>query len=115
MNISTEHSNDPIEVSHQQSRNQLEWNRRHYKAAFLMMIAIIACGILFVVPQYFPSRFAGITLGIGPATYMTGYLCLYPNSLCNRTGSLNTAICLIAFLWLVAIGSVAAFVSGVIE
>jgi hypothetical protein len=115
MNTSSHQPNDLVAVSHQQSRIQLEWNRNQYQAAIKMMIWIVAYGTLLATLQYLPSRYVGMVLGIGAAMYMTGYLCLYPNSLRNRSGSLITAICLVAFVWLVAIGSVAGLVSGIIE
>jgi hypothetical protein len=45
-----------------------------------------------------------MVMSISPAIYMTGYLYLYPNSLRSSSGSLFTAVCLVAFLWLSAVG-----------
>ena len=111
MNNSTKHSND---VAHQQHFNQQEWNRQQYKAALMLLITMVACGILLVSPSYLPARYASMVMSIGPAIYMTGYLYLYPNSLRSRSGSLFTAVCLVAFLWLGAVGVTVASLLGII-
>ena len=104
MNKSTKHSNDAMMVAHQRGFNQQEWNRQQYKAALMLMITMVACGILLASPSYLPARYAGMVMSISPAIYMTGYLYLYPNSLRSSSGSLFTAVCLVAFLWLSAVG-----------
>jgi hypothetical protein len=94
--------------------NQLEWTQ-HYKAALMLMMTMVACCILLAAPLYVSARYAGMVLSISPAIYMTGYLYLYPNSLRSSSGSLLTAVCLVAFLWLNAIGITAASLFGIIS
>ena len=88
--------------------DQQEWNRQQYKVALLLMISMVACGILLASPSYLSARFAGMVMSFGPAMYMAGYLYLSPNSLRNSRGSLFTAVCLVAFLWLIAVGATVA-------
>ena len=104
MNKSTEHSNDAMMVAHQQGFNQQAQNRQQYQAALMVIITMVACGILLASPSYLSARYACMVMSIGPAIYMTVYLYLYPNSLRSSSGSLFTAVCLVAFLWLSAVG-----------
>ena len=114
MNTSMPHSSVSLAES-KQTNNQLELNREQNKAALLSVFTVIMFGFMLFAPQYLPSRFVGIVLGVVPAIYLTLYLHRYPDSLRNRRGSLVTAINLVAFLWLVAIASVVAILAGVIE
>lgn len=113
MNTSMPHSRDSLAES-KQSYNQLAANREQNTAALLSMLLIVVFGFLLFAPEYLPSGLVGIVLGVVPAIYMTAYLHRYPDSLRNRRGSLVTAIGLVAFLWLVAVASVAAILAGVV-
>lgn len=104
MSKSTKHSNVAKMAAHQRGFNQQEWNRQQYKAALMLMITMVAWGILLASPSHLSARYACMVMSISPAIYMTGYLYLYPNSLRSSSGSLFTAVCLVAFLWLSAVG-----------
>ncbi len=103
------------EILRQQNNSQQEWNRRQYRAAFTLLKTLCVCGLVLAAPLFWPNSYTGIVLGTFPAIYMSGYLYLSPNSLRSRNGSLSTARFLVAFLWLVALGTAAAYVSGTIE
>lgn len=91
-------------VARQHEFNQQEWNRQQSKAALMAIIMLVGCGMLVASPTYLPARYACMVMSIGPAIYMTVYLYLYPNSLRSSSGSLFTAVCLVAWLWLSAVG-----------
>jgi len=114
MNEPTKHSNDTLTVAHRKAFNQQEWNRQQYKAGLMVMITMIACGILLTSPSYLSIRYAFIAMSICPAIYMTVYLSRYPNSLRSSNGSLLTAVCLVAFLWLSAVGVTVATLLNII-
>lgn len=113
MEMITKHDVDPRQGLKQQE--MLDWNRRQNQAVLVPIITIAVFGILLSAPNYLPSRFIVTLLAICPAVYMTGYLRIHAHSLLNRDGTLTTAFGLIAFLWLVAIGTMGALILGLIE
>ena len=101
-------------VARQHEFNQQEWTRQQYEAGLMTIIAMVACGMLLASPTYLPTRYACMVMSIGPAIYMTGYLYLSPNSLRSSSGSLFTAVCLVALIWLSAAGFTVASLLGII-
>ena len=72
------------------------------------ILELVCCvGLVFIVPEYFPSPFDSIAMGIGAAISFTIFFFLHPESLRSRRGSLIPAICLVAAMWLfAAVGTV---------
>ena len=67
------------------------------------ILELVCCvGLVFIVPEYFPSPFDSIAMGIGAAISFTIFFFLHPESLRSRRGSLIPAICLVAAMWLFA-------------
>ena len=93
---------------------QRENNKQQNKVALLQRlraqqetklgILLLVCNVvlLFILPQYFPSPFDSIAMGIGAAISFTIFFFLKPESLRSRRGSLIPAICLVAAMWLFA-------------
>ena len=96
MNNPKTHSNDAANVARQQTLN------RQQTMAGLALLAV-AVVILFILPEYLSSPFDVMVMGFGSATLMTIYLHMYPESLRSRGGSLLTAFCLVAAMWLLAV------------
>ena len=79
--------------------------RQESKVGILELVCCV--GLVFIVPEYFPSPFDSIALGIGAAISFTIFFFLHPESLRSRRGSLIPAICLVVAMWLfAAVGTV---------
>ena len=65
---------------------------------------LLVCNVilLFILPEYFPSPFDSIAMGIGAAISFTIFFFLKSESLRSRRGSLIPAICLVAAMWIFA-------------
>ncbi len=73
--------------------------RQQYKAVLLMVISLF---VIFILPNFIPSPFGGMVIGLGGAGIFTIYVLQNPNSFRSRKGSLIPAICLATALWLSA-------------
>lgn len=101
-------------ANEKQDDKKSDMNRMQTNAALSSVIALIMFGFLLFAPQFLPSKLVTGVLGVVPAIYMTWCALRFPNSLRNGRGSQVTAICLVAFLWFVAIASVASILAGVV-
>ena len=76
--------------------------RAQQDAKLGILLLVFNVVIIFVLPQYFPSPFDGIAMGIGAAFSFTIFFLLKTESLRSRRGSLIPAVCLVAAMWLFA-------------
>ena len=53
--------------------------------------------ILFLLPRY-----GGIAVMVGCASVLSAYVAVVPEQFRSRSGSMTTAICLVAFMWVAA-------------
>ena len=74
--------------------------RQEAKVGILLLVCAVV--VLFILPEFFPSPFDSIAMGIGGAISFTIFFFLLPESLRSRRGSLIPAICLVAAMWLLA-------------
>lgn len=59
--------------------------------------------VVFVAFCFGLPRFGGIAVMLGCASIFSAYVAVLPTSFCNRSGSLLTALCLVAALWVAAV------------
>ena len=76
--------------------------RAQQEANFGILLLVCNVVLLFILPEYSPSPFDGIAMGIGAAISFTIFFFLKTESLRSRRGSLIPAICLVAAMWLLA-------------
>jgi len=76
------------------------WTRRHNQAAVLIAIPLVAG---FVMVSFFPSAFSDIVLALAPAISLTTGIVLTPEDFRSRRGSLTSAFCLVAAMWVAAV------------
>jgi len=62
---------------------------------FFSMICVLC--IFFVLPQY-----GGMAVMVGCASVLSVYVAVLPESFRSRSGSMMTAICLVAAMWVAA-------------
>lgn len=80
--------------------NQEEWNRQQFRAAFQVLATMALWIGLLVIPLYLSDSVACALMSIGPAVYMNAFLYKSPDALRTKNGSLFTAVCFVASLWL---------------
>ena len=78
---------------------QRENNKQQDKVALLLIPTIV---VMFILPEFIPSPFDVMVMGFGSAISLTILVLLKPASFRSRSGSLITAICLVAAMWLFA-------------
>lgn len=105
MNDLSTPASDAATAARQQPRN-----RQHTQAGVVFVAATVA--ILFIIPQYLASPYAGMTMSFGSAALLTVLLYLQSESFRSRRGSLVPAICLVIALWLLAAVSTALSLIG---
>lgn len=76
---------------------QRENNKQQNKVALLLIPTVV---VIFILP--IPSPFDVMVMGFGSALLLTILVLLMPSSFRSRRGSLITAICLVAAMWLFA-------------
>ena len=99
---------DVIEDNGEVAKAALLQRFRAQQEAKLHALFPVCCVVfLFILPEYFPSPFDCIAMGIGAAISFTIFFFLKRESLRSRHGSLIPAICLVAAMWLfAAVGTV---------
>ena len=58
---------------------------------------ICALSVFFILPRY-----GSIAVMVGCASMLSAYVAVLPESFCSRSGSMMTAYCLVAALWVAA-------------
>lgn len=77
-----------------------ERTRQHYKATLLIAALLVVC---YVIAQAAPPVSEYIAMTVGPALGMTLMVSVMRESFRSRSGSMTPAICLIAFMWIMAV------------
>lgn len=76
------------------------WTRRQNQAAVRMAIPLV---VGFVVMTFFPSAFSDIVLAVAPVISLTTGIFMIPEDFRSRRGSLVSAFCLVAAMWVFAL------------
>ena len=84
-------------------------NREQIRSVLAMALTV---AIVLVLPHFVPSPFDGMVMGFGSAICLTAYVWLKPDTFRSRSGSLTTAKCLVAELWLFAVVGTAFSLAG---
>jgi len=66
---------------------------------------VVSVVILFILPEYLTAPYDGMSMGLGAAALFTVFLYRYPEPFRSRRGSLVSAFCLVAALWLLVVVS----------
>lgn len=77
-----------------------------------LVLCWAAVGVLFVLPNYLPQAFGGISMGVGSAVLFTLFYLINWQSLRGRDGSLRLAHGLLASMWIAAFAITVASVCG---
>ncbi|MBT5608311.1 MAG: hypothetical protein HN742_29775 [Lentisphaerae bacterium] len=81
---------------------RLQRSRARQESRGAIVVLVCCMGLVLGFPQYFPSPFDNIVMGVGAAASFTLFFFLNRESLRSRRGSLIPAICLVAAMWLFA-------------
>ena len=95
MNEPSTHACDDAVIARQQTLN-----RQQTQAGVVLIVVTVAT--LFILPQYMPPPYDGMSMSFGSAAILTIFVYLYPESFRSRGGSLVPALGLVAALWLSA-------------
>ena len=76
------------------------WTYRHNQAAVLIAIPFV---VGFVMITFIPSAFSDIVLAVAPVISLTTGIFMIPEDFRTRRGSLNSAFCLVAAMWVGAV------------
>jgi hypothetical protein len=58
--------------------------------------------ILFVLPRFVPPQYGSMALMVGCSSVLSAHVAVLPDSFRDRRGSLVTATCLVAAMWVTA-------------
>ncbi len=57
----------------------------------------------FVMMRFFPSVYSDVVMAVAPTIALTTGIILIPEDFRSRRGSLTSAFCLVAAMWIVAV------------
>ena len=96
--MSEPHASDAATAARQQTPDC----QRTQPGVVWVVLSVI---ILFILPEYLAAPYDGMSMGRGAAALFTVFLYLYPDPFRSRRGSLASALCLVAALWLLVVVS----------